>query len=71
MSIDKKNVLDLLYIAKVVIAEKAKSENLASYQLPEKDISRRNLAAGRSDAYQKSNGIVDMIIRDIVKMPEL
>lgn len=71
MSIDKKNVLDLLYIAKAELAQKAHSENIQSYQLPETDVSGRNLAAGRSRAYEKATAVVDKVIRDIVKMPEL
>ena len=71
MSIDKKNVLDLLYIAKAALAEKSNTENLKSFQLSETDVSGRNLAAGRSDAYVKSNGVVDKVIRDIVDMTEI
>lgn len=71
MNIDKKLVLDKLYIAKAGLAETAHHENVKSYQLPENDVSGRNLASGRSDAFVKANSVVDKIIREIIEMPEI
>lgn len=70
MSIEKKNVLDLLYTAKAELTKKANSENVESYQLPETDVSGRNLAAGRSTAYEKSSKIVDEVIKDVLTITE-
>ena len=68
MEIDKKNVIDLLYILKAELADKAVRENEKSFQIDEKEVSLRNLACGRSDAYQRSCSALDNVIRKIIEM---
>jgi len=65
--IDKKNVLDHLYILKNALIEKAQKENSIALE-KQGDVCLNNLALGRGDGYEKSWILIDDAIRIIIEM---
>ena len=61
-----KDILDKLYPLKAKLSEMARHQHVDSYQLPEENVSGRNLAAGRSLAYSDAATEIDKVIRDII-----
>lgn len=70
MAIDKKEVLDHLYILKSSLAEKANHEHNISIDKSD-DVCLNNLAIGRSDGYEKSWMALDTVIRTIINLSDL
>lgn len=65
-----KDVLDVLYAVRFGLAEKSRKEHSMSFQLPDTDVSGRNLAAGRSQAFSDATQEVDEAIETILKFRE-
>lgn len=67
MEIDKKNVLDELYIFKNCLMDKSTKEQNESIENKD-DVCLNNLAIGRSYGFEKSWIALDSIIRKIIDM---
>lgn len=67
MEIDKKNVLDQLYILKHSLMDESEKQNKISIDKSE-DVCLKNLAIGRSDAFQKAWMSLDSVIRTIINI---
>ena len=70
MTIDKKEVLDQLYILKNALIKKATHEHNISIDKSD-DVCLNNLAIGRSDGYEKSWIALDTVIRTIIDLSEI
>lgn len=66
MEINKKKVLDELYLLRQSLAEKAHRENRNSFDVKD-NVCLNNLAIGRSQAYEKSCLELDEVIRIIIE----
>ncbi len=66
----KKKILDLLYPLKADLAFMSNEKNVISYQLPENDISGRNIACGESNAYGLAAKKIDDVINSIINLNE-
>jgi hypothetical protein len=67
MEIDKKNVLDELYILKNALMEKSEQQSDAAIDNAN-DVCLNNLALGRRDGFQNSWIALDKVIRNIINM---
>lgn len=65
MEIDKKRILDELYILKQSLVKKAFQENSDSFDCKD-DVCLNNLAIGRSQGYEKSWKELDEVIKKII-----
>lgn len=68
MVANKKQVLDFLYETKAIFVERAFKEDTRSFQLPETDVSGRNLAAGASRAFTDGVKLIDAIIVRVIEL---
>jgi len=66
MEVDKKNILDLLYILKISLMEKSKDRHDKSISL--EDLSDKKYNEGMGEAYERAWYSLDQVIRDIMNL---